>query len=196
LRAAAEQLRQLCSLTQALVGQLPQELVRKLRDMATSGRGAVQIDIGYEEPADPERPGSKPTLRWQLTSVATVHKPRAADLQFLRSLWARLHAVRVAWKELLTTKDTALRRVRDRCKALESLPYVETEVRDACERWGEFRSRENLLSLVILADYESGQRTVVRHAMGDAGKAALRTAWQAVRDNIAAVTGGRPFRVP
>jgi hypothetical protein len=196
LRAASEQLRQLCSDTQAVVGQLPQELVRKLRDMAISGRGDVQIDIGYEEPPDPERPDSKPTIRWQRTSVATVRAPKAADLEFLRSLVARLHVVRVAWKDLQTTTHTAMRKLRDLCKALESLPYVETEVQNAGERWAEFRIRENLMSLVILVDHESGRRAVVRLAMGDVGKPALRTAWRAAQDQIAAVTDGRPFRIP
>jgi hypothetical protein len=196
LRAASEQLQQLCSDTQAVVGQLPSELLRRLRDMAISGRGAVQIDIGHEEPPDPERPGSKPTTRWQRTSVATVRAPRAADLEFLRTLVARVHVVRAAWKELQTTTHTALRKLRELCKVVESLPYVETEVRDACERWAEFRTRENLMPLVILVTYESGQRAVVRVAMGDASKAAMRTAWKAAQEQIAALTGDRPFRVP
>jgi len=185
-------LRRLYDSVTSLIGGLPADAVRRIRDMAKVGRSDVMIEVRYEERT--ENP-QKPKIVWQPRSIGAVRGLNALNLKDLRTLMEGARSVKEVWADRNVLRETSLRALRARATVLESLPSISAKLVDAGETWSAFSERANLDRCAFLASHESDQRQVFWAARGTASSRHVAdVAWRTARAQISTEHGNRQFR--
>jgi hypothetical protein len=193
LDALKVELQRLYDAADALVEALPKEVLRKLHNMAKTGRTVVPIQVRYDEPG--EKPTDPPVVKWQERSIGTVRGVAAISLEDLRALSTSVRQVRNASEDETPFDIWPVEKLREKVKIFDSVPAIENAIRSAAEAWLVFSDQANLDRCAFLATQEEEQRQVFRLARGTAVRKTIADeAWRAARKQISAEYRERPFR--
>jgi hypothetical protein len=151
--------------SKALLDDLPQEIHKRLRDMAKARSPALTIAVRYMEKVEDERTGKiseKP--KWVAQSAGTVVGIEIVERTEIIDLGKTLSSIGETFDSLNTRRELGKTKLLAQLKVLESVPRCESQLARLELQYQSFKKPENIANLWLLSRNQANQIECLRLA--------------------------------
>jgi hypothetical protein len=186
--------------SKALLDDLPQEIHKRLRDMAKARSPTLAIAVRYMEKVEDERTGQiREKPRWVAQSAGTVVGIEIVERTEIIDLGKTLSSIGEAFDSLNTRRELGKPKLLAQLKVLESVSRCESRLARLELQYQSFKKPENLANLWLLSRNQANQIECLRLAARadgtqDVKEAVLKTRLQQIIKAIMHANSGLDVR--
>jgi hypothetical protein len=195
--ALRERLRVVREHSQKLLDKLPDDVARKLRDMAKNQNANLEIEVEYIDRVEDEKTKKiREVPRWVPAIAGAITGLSVANRMPIHQLGGELTAIRKAFVSLDARRELGKQKLQAQLKVLDQVMGLDTQVAAFEGVWLAFRRPANLGNLWMLSRRKDSQLECMRASVvaGGVANPSNNQIRQALHDAIAQLSANHGNR--